>query len=793
MFLLVLSILMIIMPMITIFLLSPKYDENTIPEPKNVSDISGSNTPVPPVITLAQDLNPSSGTFPNPEIFPNPGPSSIINEPTNNYNYIIWIVLAIIIVTIFAGGIFFSRKNKPSSGTNSSGRASNIPPTSSSASNIQPTSTPTSSIGSNIPPTSSSASNIQPTSTNTTGISDNLTKTIRRLSTEIDRNPQKVVKEIMKNPEIPTKTDVKIEAMMVAIQPNKQNIEELKQELTEALEEKVLKSAPNEDIKQLTDIAKLASNSSNSQTREKGRAILEVMSIPKAPPLAKSYSKEFKHKNIRYVMGPVSLTEHYSDLHKKHIYIFGDHHKKVPRPCDTNKSQIHIKYFIQQLIEKNTINGKETDIFLEGFGKKTKIVPGLKSFEELVDQKGIIEERKNKLNKLNKLFYISDIEHKKYHQTIGNPEENIAKYESQLITAEKDYIKEIISDPTNPPEIQETFLNFENINTNIENDDKLTHENKKLQILENDKNMVAQIKQIIRTYVMGATYLMDVNQFLQPNEKVRIHNIDVRFSCDILDNQFVENNIVCLVATLFSALVRLYQLNGIMYGLKEEQKLVSENQDFFNEIVSIQSNEQQTLFKTKYGQKYDEIINSYLELQEKRNIILENIIKSLRANERVKNHIKQMKNYVKDDILNQHIIKFTEKVGIVKQIAKVQDATVRTKLTSRYNIEIDKTFDILKDAIFNWQCIEYNITAVSKLNKLWKDVGDYLMDFMDIYLLARIFKNPNFKYIIIYVGNSHAEKYRHFLNDCGFQLVNKEESNKTCVNIENFQFFDRKF
>ena len=62
---------------------------------------------------------------------------------------------------------------------------------------------------------------------------------------------------------------------------------------------------------------------------------------------------------------------------------------------------------------------------------------------------------------------------------------------------------------------------------------------------------------------------------------------------------------------------------------------------------------------------------------------------------------------------------------------------------------------------------------------------------MDIYVLARIFKNPEFKYIVIYVGDSHAEAYRNILNRLGFQIrreyVNPSETK--CVPIEPFKPF----
>lgn len=69
------------------------------------------------------------------------------------------------------------------------------------------------------------------------------------------------------------------------------------------------------------------------------------------------------------LIGPVSMSEHYSGKFNKHIYIFGDVHLKKP-VCQINQPYIDIITFLEQTIDQHK---DKLDIFLEVPYKKRNI------------------------------------------------------------------------------------------------------------------------------------------------------------------------------------------------------------------------------------------------------------------------------------------------------------------------------------------------------------------------------------------------------------------------------------
>ncbi|MFO0089302.1 MAG: hypothetical protein ACK518_00565, partial [bacterium] len=67
---------------------------------------------------------------------------------------------------------------------------------------------------------------------------------------------------------------------------------------------------------------------------------------------------------VKFIHGPVSLTEHYSKEYDKHIYIFGDIHFNQLKPCQTKSMHI-IDFMLNYARWNYQTNKRKTDIFLE--------------------------------------------------------------------------------------------------------------------------------------------------------------------------------------------------------------------------------------------------------------------------------------------------------------------------------------------------------------------------------------------------------------------------------------------
>jgi GTP-binding protein EngB required for normal cell division len=419
--------------------------------------------------------------------------------------------------------------------------------------------------------------------------------------------------------------------------------------------------------------------------------------IPVAPPVPVAPVRA--PTNDKYVMGPVSLSEHYSSKYGKHIYIFGDLHDKQFRPCDTpdtKTQQIHIKYFIDQLIRRNIQNGKETDVFLEGFVKYVKSVN-----QPVLTPNQILQSEPNEERTL------------RWYSKLG--EEAVQDYIKRVPNATEEEVEKIRI--RGELEACKDDLDYNVFNANQRNYLK--------QILNEeteDAIALARIKSFIRSIHHVGNYLGDVSRhyasYLEHtdvvdlynfNQKARFHSIDVRYICDYFDDDYNTNNVVCL---------------------------------------------------TQIG----------IQLQKR------GIVDGVSA---ILDRLEQLGKSMDDDQLMRHVDSFLEQAGVTKEVYKVQDPFIQAELKTLLDVGKKRTCNHIKQVMETKQ--------MSGLS-----TADFLIEFMDIYCLARIFKNSNYKHIIIYAGDYHARVYRAFLQRIGVSTRRATDSfDQTCINVGTFEpFFD---
>jgi hypothetical protein len=156
-----------------------------------------------------------------------------------------------------------------------------------------------------------------------------------------------------------------------------------------------------------------------------------------------------------------------------------------------------------------------------------------------------------------------------------------------------------------------------------------------------------------------------------------------------------------------------------------------------------------------------------------------------------------------DDVWKRELDEFEEISGLKKQINKISDR--RTRLFFENILEqerppfieftknmLSKIIEIISEMLVEIP-IDAPIVNSSRIQVLFmltkRLVSVFLISQMDVYLLARIFKNPEFKNIIIYVGNYHAIRYREWLDKLGFELLRETSSETKCVEITRFKPF----
>ena len=148
------------------------------------------------------------------------------------------------------------------------------------------------------------------------------------------------------------------------------------------------------------------------------------------------------YRYFNYIHGPVSLSEHYSDIYNKHIYIFGDIHirnsscPQAPGISDLIRSIIH-----QQLYPENS--GKVIDYFLETTYTRHDDPVDTRRFRKrgiYLDMEQDIDEclRKNKKCRYpNFRAHYSDIRNNILEQNFGYALSDIEEYYHSVIEASR--------------------------------------------------------------------------------------------------------------------------------------------------------------------------------------------------------------------------------------------------------------------------------------------------------------------------------------------------------------------
>jgi hypothetical protein len=135
--------------------------------------------------------------------------------------------------------------------------------------------------------------------------------------------------------------------------------------------------------------------------------------------------------------------------------------------------------------------------------------------------------------------------------------------------------------------------------------------------------------------------------------------------------------------------------------------------------------------------------------------------------------------------LDQDLAIFESQSGILKELQKLPEGKIQhffnqklreaRRLTHRRMIRLKQAFTRIKD---------YNAVR----NFIIDYYGDFLIEYMDLYLLTRVFQNllkKSQKSIVIYAGHIHAEQYRKVLKHFGFKTRRtiKNGDNKMCVRL----------
>jgi hypothetical protein len=158
---------------------------------------------------------------------------------------------------------------------------------------------------------------------------------------------------------------------------------------------------------------------------------------------------------------------------------------------------------------------------------------------------------------------------------------------------------------------------------------------------------------------------------------------------------------------------------------------------------------------------------------------------------------------VKNDIWLRELVDFEEISGLKKQIDKISDRTIRSFFEKflkkdRYPMikfvktEFEKILNILhemQEELNEGVPISYSENRSELFTHTKTLTSLFLITQMDVYLMARIFKNPEFKNVLIYVGNFHAIRYREWLKNFGFDLIQETSSETKCINISTFKPF----
>ncbi len=130
---------------------------------------------------------------------------------------------------------------------------------------------------------------------------------------------------------------------------------------------------------------------------------------------------------------------------------------------------------------------------------------------------------------------------------------------------------------------------------------------------------------------------------------------------------------------------------------------------------------------------------------------------------------------------------------IMKQIKNVENESIRSDLTNFLKLTIaEMNSSWLKYKNSEVQNLQYG-NNFATLAYITDKITDLIINIMDIYVLARIFRKfsdgTEPKNIIIYAGQLHANNYKKFLLDHSFKISNihdREGLGVSCIDISKF-------
>jgi hypothetical protein len=142
--------------------------------------------------------------------------------------------------------------------------------------------------------------------------------------------------------------------------------------------------------------------------------------------------------------------------------------------------------------------------------------------------------------------------------------------------------------------------------------------------------------------------------------------------------------------------------------------------------------------------------------------------------------LSQIEQFIKN---NEYV--FTNHINLpdylIKEMNKLQDKILLKKLLIILQQKINEYIDAID---INEKSIQYNLSNLNDLGKLFimgMDVSTYVND---LYTVLRIIKNDDIKNCIIYAGEAHLISLNEYLNVCGFNLITQKHNtpeNFRCV------------
>jgi hypothetical protein len=148
--------------------------------------------------------------------------------------------------------------------------------------------------------------------------------------------------------------------------------------------------------------------------------------------------------------------------------------------------------------------------------------------------------------------------------------------------------------------------------------------------------------------------------------------------------------------------------------------------------------------------------------------------------------------YVQDkNKLIQDWKKFLDRQGVQKQIDKIPYPEIRKHLSDRlHDLNVLYNYFGMVKKLETELASPYTQTFKDIYPLLLNTFDDYMIHITDIYLIARMMKNPDTRYIVIYVGDWHADVYRQWLTQYGFEERKRIVSIDTqCIDITPLQPF----